>query len=188
MGLSSSQARLLHLTGRMHQIEYKAQKLEAQKLQLANESSRVYEDYENALEATKIQYRALNQDGSITFKDATMNAMQNGIVGNWGGETSGEILFLQDQDNKIIVTPTVANKYGLKTTENETRDLDTFISETTGKSKSTKEITKQVPKYRQEKHMVETQDTSINNIIGSNKVTNTVKQNPSSILSALTPV
>ncbi len=54
MGLSSSQARLLHLTGRMHQIEYKAQKLEAQKLQLANESSRVYEEYENALDSTKI--------------------------------------------------------------------------------------------------------------------------------------
>ena len=38
MGLSSSQARLLSLTGRMHQIEYGAQKLEAQKLQLANET------------------------------------------------------------------------------------------------------------------------------------------------------
>ena len=33
MGLSSSQARLLSLTGRMHDIEYKAQHLEAQKLQ-----------------------------------------------------------------------------------------------------------------------------------------------------------
>ncbi len=31
MGLSSSQARLLNLTARMHQIEYKAAKLEVQK-------------------------------------------------------------------------------------------------------------------------------------------------------------
>ena len=36
MGLSASQARLLSLTARMHDIEYKAQKLEAQKLQMAN--------------------------------------------------------------------------------------------------------------------------------------------------------
>ena len=42
MGLSSSQARLLNLTSRMHQIEYKAAKLETEKLQMANESSRVY--------------------------------------------------------------------------------------------------------------------------------------------------
>ncbi|MCR5266264.1 MAG: hypothetical protein K6E29_06695, partial [Cyanobacteria bacterium RUI128] len=45
MGMSSSQARLLNLTARMHQIEYKAAKLEAQKLQMANESRRVYDDY-----------------------------------------------------------------------------------------------------------------------------------------------
>ena len=49
MGLSSSQARLLSLTGRMHDIEYKAQHLEAQKLQMANESAHVYKEYENAL-------------------------------------------------------------------------------------------------------------------------------------------
>ena len=55
MGLASSQARLLNLTTRMHQIEYKAAKLEAEKLQMANESTRVYEDYLEALEKTKIQ-------------------------------------------------------------------------------------------------------------------------------------
>ena len=69
MGLSSSQARLLNLTNRMHQIEYKAAKLEAEKLQMANESNRVYEDYLEALEKTKIQYKVLTTDGSITYKD-----------------------------------------------------------------------------------------------------------------------
>ncbi len=75
MGLSSSQARLLHLTGRMHQIEYKAAKLEAEKLQMANESRRVYLDYQNALEATKIQRATLNTDGSLNYVDATYNAL-----------------------------------------------------------------------------------------------------------------
>ena len=54
MGLSSSQARLLTLTSRMHDIEYKAAKLEAQKLQMANESRKAYDDYLVALDATKI--------------------------------------------------------------------------------------------------------------------------------------
>lgn len=69
MGLASSQARLLSLTSRMHQIEYKAAKLEAQKLQMANESEQVYETYLNTLEATKIQRKFLTTDGSVSYKD-----------------------------------------------------------------------------------------------------------------------
>ena len=69
MGLSSSQARLLNLTSRMHQIEYKAAKVEAMKLQMANESSRVYEEYLDALDKTKVQIKKLNTDGSVTYTD-----------------------------------------------------------------------------------------------------------------------
>jgi len=71
MGLSSSQARLLNLTTRMHQIEYKAAKLEAMKLQMANESTRVYEDYLDALEKSKIQVKTLTTDGAVTYQDIT---------------------------------------------------------------------------------------------------------------------
>ena len=74
MGLSSSQARLLNLTSRMHQIEYKAAKLEAEKLQMANESTRVYEDYLEALEKTKIQKKILTTDGSVTYTDISTYA------------------------------------------------------------------------------------------------------------------
>ena len=113
MGLSSSQARLLHLTSRMHQIEYKAAKLEAQKLQMANESRRVYQEYQEALEATKIQYKSMNEDASITFRDATMDILQNGCVPGYEGETSKKQYFLQNMDGAIMITPTVARKYGL---------------------------------------------------------------------------
>ena len=71
MGLSSSQARLLTLTARMHQIEYKAARLEAMKLQMANESRRVYEDYLDALDKTKIQMKTLTSNGALTFIDVT---------------------------------------------------------------------------------------------------------------------
>ena len=69
MGLSASQARLLNLTARMHDIEYKAQNLEAQKLQMANDSNKVYAEYEEALNATKIQQKTIAADGSISFVD-----------------------------------------------------------------------------------------------------------------------
>ena len=67
MGMSSSQARLLSLTARMHQIEYKAAKIEAMKLQMANESSRVYNEYLNALDKTKFEAKFLNNDASVNY-------------------------------------------------------------------------------------------------------------------------
>ena len=76
MGLSASQARLLNLTARMHDIEYKAQNLEAQKLQMANESQQVYSEYETALNKTKIQQKDINYDGSTFFKDVTAANLQ----------------------------------------------------------------------------------------------------------------
>lgn len=99
MGLSSSQARLLSLTGRMHDIEYKAQHLEAQKLQMANESAHVYKEYENALNATKIQVKQLAADGSATYIDATYNSMKS----------LGYTMKFEDDYKPIISVATEAN-------------------------------------------------------------------------------
>ena len=77
MGLSSSQARLLNLTARMHDIEYKAQNLEAQKLQMANESAHVYQEYENALNKTKVQIKQISTDGSVEFVKITSDIMKD---------------------------------------------------------------------------------------------------------------
>lgn len=166
MGMSSSQARLLTLTARQHSIEHKAQKIQADKLRLANESDRVYNDYLEALDATKIQYKSINNDGTPTYIDATMNAMQNGIIGNWNGETSNEILFLQGLDGKVLITPAVAQKYGLTSTATETRDMDTFIEQTTGKTKSER------PTYG----FRDVPDTSV--ITGSTKISNVETKQP----------
>ena len=99
MGLSSSQARLLSLTGRMHDIEYKAQHLEAQKLQMANESAHVYKEYENALNKTKIQVKQMSADGSSSYIDATYNSMR----------LLGYTMKFQDDYKPIISTATEAN-------------------------------------------------------------------------------
>jgi len=71
MGLASSQARLLNLTTRMHQIEYNAQRIEAMKLQMANESRQVYLEYSEALEQSKVQIKTLNSNGAATYVDIT---------------------------------------------------------------------------------------------------------------------
>lgn len=75
MGLASSQARLLTLTARQHSVEYAAQRLEAQKLQLANESDQVYNTYLERLDASKVQYRRVESDGSIAYDDATFGKL-----------------------------------------------------------------------------------------------------------------
>ena len=90
MGLSSSQARLLNLTARMHQIEYKAAKLEAQKLQMANESRRVYDEYLTALDSTKIQLKTINDRGAADYIDATYNSLI---------QAGYKIEFLEEIDN-----------------------------------------------------------------------------------------
>ena len=71
MGLAASQARLLNLTARMHDIEYKAQNLQSQKLQMANDSTGVYKEYEAALNEQKVQLKHIGSDGSAMYKDVT---------------------------------------------------------------------------------------------------------------------
>lgn len=75
MGLAASQVRLLSLTSRQHAIEYEAQRIQAQKLQLSNESDAVYNTYLEALDATKVQYKVVESDGSTSYNDATFSKL-----------------------------------------------------------------------------------------------------------------
>ena len=108
MGLASSQARLLNLTARMHQIEYKAERLEAMKLQMANESRKVYDDYLVALDKTKVQMKTLTDDGSVTFRDIT----------NYGDFISAGYALVYNNtvyDNKEYYTDGNGHKFDNKT-------------------------------------------------------------------------
>ena len=133
MGLSSSQARLLTLTSRMHDIEYKAAKLEAQKLQMANESRKAYEDYLVALDATKIQLKTIDTDGSIKNIDATyQNILDAGYYVEflethemWG--KNGRV-----EDGKITITQADMDNY---TTASGNRDF--FIALQSGRVDAT---------------------------------------------------
>ena len=117
MGLSSSQARLLNLTSRMHQIEYKAAKLEAEKLQMANESSRVYEDYLEALEKTKIQKKILTTDGSVTYRDITsyQDFAASGFALQYNGKTydsTAAVKYKAGSTSELDAANQTANSFG----------------------------------------------------------------------------
>ena len=132
MGLSSSQARLLNLTARMHQIEYKAAKLEAQKLQMANESTRVYEDYLEALDKTKVQYKVLTTDGSVTYRDIQQYSdfTGAGYALHYKGITfDGQTKYKEGSDGNFYKTgATLPNGVTLQGAE-KTANWDTLLKE-----------------------------------------------------------
>ncbi|MBR1942411.1 hypothetical protein IJ843_01595 [bacterium] len=64
MGMSASQARLLSITSRMNDIEYKSQQVANIKMRLASESEQVATDYTNALNKQKFTYTTYTKEGA----------------------------------------------------------------------------------------------------------------------------
>ena len=125
MGLAATQVRLLQLTSRQHRIEYQAQKLQAQKLQLSNESDKVYNEYMSALDAKKIQYKFIEDDGSITYKDATFNLMFKGYNSGIQGLYALEIVNGENA-GKFLVDPDLKTKFDASDSQ------ETFIAAVLG--------------------------------------------------------
>ncbi len=75
MGMAASQATLLMITSRLHDVEFKAQSIENQKIALATQRDELYQDYCDALDAKKIQVAFNNGDGTRNFIDATFSTM-----------------------------------------------------------------------------------------------------------------
>lgn len=74
MGMSASQARLLSLTARLHDVEHQAQLIMSQKIALATQKDALYEEYNNALDATVIQVAFMN-DAKTEYKDANYTSV-----------------------------------------------------------------------------------------------------------------
>ena len=77
MGMAASQAKLLTLTNRLHDVEYKAQHIESQKIALATQKEELYQNYCDALDATKIQVAFKYQNGTSKYVDATFATVCN---------------------------------------------------------------------------------------------------------------
>ena len=114
MGMAASQARLLCLTARIHDVEHQAQAIQNAKLQLATRSDQVYEDYVAALDATTLTVSKLNSDGSNSVIAATFN---NLCSKNKIRPSDGSNYALLDNRGRLIVSDEIFQGY------NEAKDM-----------------------------------------------------------------
>lgn len=106
MGMSASQANLLTLTSRLHDIEYKAQNIESKKIALATQKDELYQTYCDALDKTKIQVAFRNSNGTSSYVDATFSS-----VCTYDENRQKQYAIRDSQTGKVIVDSEVYNAY-----------------------------------------------------------------------------
>ena len=103
MGMAASQARLLTITARMHDVEYQAQSIQNAKIQLATQSDEVYQDYLEALDAT-----------TLTVKDSNGNTISANFNNLWGRNAVDTVInkyAIQDEHGNLIVSEDIKEAY-----------------------------------------------------------------------------
>ncbi|MBR2525506.1 hypothetical protein IKE67_03470 [bacterium] len=86
MGIGASQARLLTLTSRLRDIEYRQESLSNIKMRFANESDAVSAKYTKALNKQKLQYKDYNTG---EYHDLTLSQMYHNVVQGQDGNIYG---------------------------------------------------------------------------------------------------
>ena len=108
MGMAASQARLLMITGRMHDLEFEAQSIQHAKLQLATQQDQVYEEYMRALDATSLTFASIDSSGT----HSTLVANFNNLFGVNGANTAtGNNYALIDSRGRVIVDEALYDGY-----------------------------------------------------------------------------
>ena len=102
MGMAASQARLLPLTARMHEVEYQAQSIQNAKIQLATQSDQVYQNYLEALDAT-----------TLTIKDYEGNTIPANFNNLFGIDSvnTKDTYALFDDRGRLVVEDDIATAY-----------------------------------------------------------------------------
>ena len=75
MGMAASQARLLSLTTRLTNNEFRSQMVANSKMRLANETQYASDEYMEALNATKLEYVYYDANGKQTSYNLTANTI-----------------------------------------------------------------------------------------------------------------
>lgn len=108
MGMAASQARLLSITARIHDVEYQAQSIQNAKVQLATQSDQVYNDYMEALDAQTLTVSTLSADGSKARVTATFN---NLFSSNRVRPADGSFYALRNEQGKLVVENAIYQAY-----------------------------------------------------------------------------
>ena len=113
MGMSASQARLLFISSRMNDIEFKSQQISNQKIRLADDSEKVATKYSDALNKTRLMVNnPIDQSQSQLTYSSIMSPK---------GQMSGGYN-LQTAQGKVVVSSTVASAF------EKSRSLSQFLS------------------------------------------------------------
>lgn len=106
MGMAASQARLLSLTSRLHDVELKAQNLMSQKIALATQKDELYQDYCDALDATTIKVAFMDDAANTTYVDANYASLCN-----YNENRVKQYALRDNKTGNIIVSQDVKNNY-----------------------------------------------------------------------------
>jgi len=123
MGMSASQARLLSLTSRMHDLEAQAQSIQYSKLDLVNSKNDVYDEYMDALDSTKYQMSVVTLNGN-EFVDMTYTNM---VMANTAGVHS--MYAITNAKGQIMLPEQIASKLGPEGYRGNMDNFEGFPSE-----------------------------------------------------------
>ena len=99
MGFAASQARLLLLTARKSDLEFRAQQITNSEMILAMQTEEIAREYSNALSNQTLKFNG--QEGAVDIKASTLTADTNGLIlqvylngqwQDWKAENAGDDL------------------------------------------------------------------------------------------------
>ena len=106
MGMSGTQAHLLTITARIHDVELRAESIEDAKLDLAVRRDEAWENYIKKLDATKIQIASGVNGLTKTYVDATFQS-----VCTYDSSRTQQYALRMSDSGKVIVSDDVYNMY-----------------------------------------------------------------------------
>lgn len=109
MGMAASQARLLAITARIHDVEAQAQAIQNAKIQLSTQSDQVYNNYLEALDAAVLTVNVWNA-GSNSYTPITANFMN--LCSTQAVQTSDNSKYaLRDNRRRLVVEQEIYEAY-----------------------------------------------------------------------------
>ena len=120
MGMAASQARLLSITSRMADNELRSQIINNSKMRLATESSKVSEQYVNALNSATMMMSNYDTTGESQYQKLTFNSLT--AYSSYNNQYG-----LVNANGKLLVSEYDANIY--RDVDDKQGDLDDFLAQ-----------------------------------------------------------
>ena len=125
MGISASQARLLSITSRMNDVEYKSQQISNTKVRLADEAEQVANAYTKALNKTKLTFSTYDKDHGSMKVDLNSNNLANlkTIDENGNSVQRFRLIKADGSNQEVALYDAKTNPFGAKFTESQLYEM-----------------------------------------------------------------